>query len=180
MCGLSFVGHRASGVDVVTWMVPVLVSALRSPILFWLCSLFHSQTSYVLTSFILKNRRHNVLPLLQSPISCHLPRRRPNHVWFLPLSPGYMVQGCMHLHYCRDYLPFLTVPTPGTQMARKWCATASFNGPFHLNTSYQLLLICGEHSDPRMRLKQHQVSTTSGRTNESWGMERRRKQSLTD
>ena len=35
-------------------------------------------------------------------LSCHLLRWRPNHIWFLHLSPGYVVQGCMHLRYCRE------------------------------------------------------------------------------
>jgi hypothetical protein len=49
---------------------------------------------------------------------------RPNHVWFLPLSPGYVVQGCMHLHYCREVTcPFPTVSillTPRSLWARTY------------------------------------------------------------
>ena len=122
MCGLSFVGHRARSPHdylsntlifnrvvlrfvlfaPISFLWTTASSQLGIRILFWLCSLFHSQTSYLLPYFILKHRHHNVLNLQE--LSCHLLRWRPNHVWFLPLSPGYVVQGCLHLHYCREVM----------------------------------------------------------------------------
>jgi hypothetical protein len=53
--------------------------------------------------------------------------------------------------------------TDGAEMIRN-CV---FQRTIHLNTSYQLLLVCKEHSNPKIPLKQQQVSTTSGGTNES-------------